>query len=181
MNKALPKRSDITCFFSKRKKMSKNRGNANEKYLYHGTSPESIDSICAQNFDFRVSGKNATMFGKGSYFATTASYSHSDTSKDSNGHFSMFAAQVLVGKFTQVPTCLLHKKIIFLFSNKLNYKLVLNGNTSSKKILVKTGSKIVSNDTKTVIEINNGKVETTIKIRKYKFPNKNGSRTATIK
>ena len=73
------------------------------------------------------------------------------------------------------------KKIIFLFSNKLNYKLVLNGNTSSKKTLVKTGSKIVSNDTKTVIEINNGKVETTIKIRKYKFPNKNGSRTATIK
>lgn len=68
-----------------------------------------------------------------------------------------------------------------MFSNKLNYKLVLNGNTSSKKILVKTGSKIVSNDTKTVIEINNGKVETTIKIRKYKFPNKNGSRTAAIK
>lgn len=84
--------------------MSKNRGNANEKYLYHGTSPETINNICAQNFDFRVSGKNATMFGKGSYFATTASYSHGYTSKDSSGHFSMFVAQVLVGKFTQVPS-----------------------------------------------------------------------------
>lgn len=84
--------------------MSKNRGNANEKYLYHGTSPETINNICAQNFDFRVSGKNATMFGKGSYFATTASYSHGYTSKDSSGYFSMFVAQVLVGKFTQVPS-----------------------------------------------------------------------------
>ena len=64
--------------------MTKNRGNANEKYLYHGTSPKVIDNICAQNFDFRMSGKNATMFGKGSYFASTALYSHKYTSKDFN-------------------------------------------------------------------------------------------------
>lgn len=88
--------------FSKKKKMSKNRGDANEKLLFHGTSPDTIDHICARNFDFRMSGKNATLYGKGSYFATTASYSHRYTSKDSDGNFSMFLAQVLVGKYTQV-------------------------------------------------------------------------------
>ena len=82
--------------------MSKNRGDANEKYLYHGTSPDTVNHICAQNFDFRMSGKNATKYGKGSYFATTASYSHGYTSKDSDGNFSMFVAQVLVGKYAQV-------------------------------------------------------------------------------
>ena len=115
--------------------MTKNRGNANEKYLYHGTSPKTIDNICAQNFDFRMSGKNATMFGKGSYFASTALYSHKYTSKDFNGNFSMFVAQVLVGKFTQVLfTWFLHKKINLVFFDKKDSKLFLNGSTFYKNL-----------------------------------------------
>lgn len=82
--------------------MQKNRGDANEKLLFHGTSPDTIDQICAQNFDFRMNGKNATLYGKGSYFATRALFSHVYASKDSDGNFSMFVAQVLVGKYTQV-------------------------------------------------------------------------------
>ena len=105
--------------------MTKNRGNANEKYLYHGTSPQAINNICAQNFDFRLNGKNATIFGKGSYFASSALYSHRYTSRDSNGNFSMFVAQVLVGKFTQVLfTSLLHKKINLVFFDEKDSKLV---------------------------------------------------------
>ena len=95
--------------------MQRNRGDANEKLLFHGTSPVSINHICAQNFDFRMNGKNATLFGKGSYFATTASYSHKYTSKDSDGNFSMFVAQVLAGKYTQVLNWLQIRKVKFSF------------------------------------------------------------------
>ena len=97
--------------FSKKKKISSIRGDANEKYLYHGTSPETIEYICAQNFDFRMSGKNATKYGKGSYFATTASYSHNYSKEDSQGYFTMFVGQVLVGRSTKVMDCLQGSKI----------------------------------------------------------------------
>ena len=100
--------------FSKKKKMSNIRGDANEKYLYHGTLPDTIDYICAQNFDFRMSGKHATKYGKGSYFATTATYSHNYSKEDSQGYFAMFVGQVLVGKYTKVMDCLLWSKIAIL-------------------------------------------------------------------
>jgi poly [ADP-ribose] polymerase 7/11/12/13 len=44
--------------------------------LFHGTQDEKVvKAILHQNFDWRVSGKNATMFGKGAYFAKDACYS----------------------------------------------------------------------------------------------------------
>lgn len=71
----------------------------NEKSLFHGT--DSIDTcygICTNNFDFRLSGKNATMYGKGSYFATTAKYSNCYT----RGPLRlMFRARVLIGRYTK--------------------------------------------------------------------------------
>ena len=82
--------------------MKKCDGESNETYLYHGTSSDTIDQICAQNFDFRMSGKNATLYGKGSYFAISASYSDGFASQDHHGNRAMFLAQVLVGKYTQV-------------------------------------------------------------------------------
>ena len=82
--------------------MWKNSGYTNQKFLYHGTSSDTVDQICAQNFDFRMSGKNGARYEKGSYFATNASYSHRYASQDNNGSYSMFLAQVLVGKCTQV-------------------------------------------------------------------------------
>ncbi|CAG2216321.1 PARP7S [Mytilus edulis] len=58
--------------------------------------------ICINNFDFRKSGKNATVFGEGSYFARDAIYSHNYTKPSSDfGDRYMFRAKVLVGKFTQ--------------------------------------------------------------------------------
>ncbi|XP_076086429.1 uncharacterized protein LOC143057082 [Mytilus galloprovincialis] len=74
-----------------------------ERSLFHGT--DSLDvcrGICINNFDFRKSGKNATVFGEGSYFARDASYSHNYTKASSDfGDRYMFRAKVLVGKFTQ--------------------------------------------------------------------------------
>ncbi|XP_063410877.1 uncharacterized protein LOC134693869 [Mytilus trossulus] len=74
-----------------------------ERTLFHGT--DSLDvcrGICINNFDFRKSGKNATVFGEGSYFARDAKYSHNYTKASSDfGDRYMFRAKVLVGKFTQ--------------------------------------------------------------------------------
>ena len=70
-----------------------------EKRLFHGTSPDAVDAICKQNFDWRVCGKNGTKYGKGSYFAANASYSHSFAKCGSDGFRFMFLARVLVGSF----------------------------------------------------------------------------------
>ena len=71
-----------------------------EKQLYHGTTPNAVDAICEKNFDSRECGKSSgTMYGKGSYFATNASYSHSYAKNGSDGLQYMFLARVLVGSF----------------------------------------------------------------------------------
>ncbi|XP_030907315.1 protein mono-ADP-ribosyltransferase PARP12 [Melopsittacus undulatus] len=71
-----------------------------ERLLFHGTSPSHIPAICEQNFDWRMCGTHGTMYGKGSYFARDASYSHEFCSSQS-GRYSMFVANVLVGDFVQ--------------------------------------------------------------------------------
>ena len=73
----------------------------NEKRLFHGTSPETVEAICKQNFDWRLHGKNATMYGEGSYFALNASYSDAYAKEDANSCRFMFVAKVLVGSYTK--------------------------------------------------------------------------------
>jgi len=46
------------------------RDNANgdpviEKFLFHGTSKNAVDAICANNFDWRVCGSHGTVYGQG--------------------------------------------------------------------------------------------------------------------
>ncbi|XP_078622013.1 uncharacterized protein LOC144888119 [Branchiostoma floridae x Branchiostoma japonicum] len=72
-----------------------------ERKLFHGTDPDIIKGICHQNFDFRLSGKNATVYGKGSYFAKNADYSHAYSNASCDGTRYMFLANVLVGKYTR--------------------------------------------------------------------------------
>ena len=71
-----------------------------EKRLFHGTSPDPVEAICKQNFDWRLYGKNATMYGQGSYFAVNASYSDAFARRDSRSRQFMFLAKVLVGSYT---------------------------------------------------------------------------------
>ncbi|OWF51507.1 uncharacterized protein LOC110449058 [Mizuhopecten yessoensis] len=74
----------------------------NEKFLFHGTdSMKTCQGICTNNFDFRTSGKNATVYGEGSYFAETSKYSHSYTQPGKNKERYMFQAKVLVGLSTK--------------------------------------------------------------------------------
>ena len=75
-----------------------------EKHLFHGTSADAVDAICKQNFDWRVCGKSGTKYGKGSYFAANASYSHSFAKCGSDGFRFLFLARVLVGSFIKGET-----------------------------------------------------------------------------
>ena len=71
------------------------------RWLFHGTSAEVVEQIVENNFDRSFSGKNATRYGKGTYFARDASYSSHPTYSvpDGNGVQRIFVARVAVGKF----------------------------------------------------------------------------------
>ena len=71
----------------------------NEMSLWHGTSPNCVDAICQTNFEWRLCGKNGTLYGEGSYFARDASYSHGYADGDVK---YVFLADVLVGMYTEV-------------------------------------------------------------------------------
>lgn len=77
-----------------------NRAFVNERRLFHGTNPEIVEAICKQNFDWRLHGKNATVYGQGSYFALNSSYSDAYAKEDLNLSKFMFVAKVLVGLYT---------------------------------------------------------------------------------
>ena len=79
----------------------RNRQAVNEKNLFHGTTPDSVEAICKQNFDWRLHGRNASKYGEGSYFAVNASYSHSYAKRDGNMSQFIFLTKVLVGSYTQ--------------------------------------------------------------------------------
>lgn len=75
------------------------KGSANELHLYHGTSPDIVQFIVHDNFDFRIAGSRVgALYGDGSYFATTAKYSDLYASTDEDGCKIMFLAKVLAGK-----------------------------------------------------------------------------------
>lgn len=77
----------------------KNGGKAvDERQLFHGTSASFVDAICQQNFDWRICGLHGTSYGKGSYFARDAAYSHHYSKCNTKTHV-MFLARVLVGDF----------------------------------------------------------------------------------
>ncbi|XP_068943447.1 protein mono-ADP-ribosyltransferase PARP12 [Petaurus breviceps papuanus] len=82
--------------------MKKSNGGkeVDERFLFHGTKPEYVEAICHQNFDWRISGLHGTSYGKGSYFARDAAYSH-HYSQSSLKCQLMFLARVLVGEFTR--------------------------------------------------------------------------------
>ncbi|CAB1346027.1 unnamed protein product, partial [Coregonus sp. 'balchen'] len=81
-----------------RDQMESSGTSINEKQLFNGTDSKHVDSICRNNFDWRLCGTNGTSFGKGSYFARDAKCSHSYTSQ--SGVRSMFVCRVLVGDYT---------------------------------------------------------------------------------
>lgn len=82
--------------------MESDSRDVNEMILFHGTdSMGTCQAICTNNFDYRTSGKNATAYGEGSYFANTSKYSHRYATIGKNGQRLMFRAKVLVGLYAK--------------------------------------------------------------------------------
>ncbi|XP_074123865.1 protein mono-ADP-ribosyltransferase PARP12 isoform X2 [Sminthopsis crassicaudata] len=82
--------------------MKKSNGGqeVDERFLFHGTGPKYVEAICHQNFDWRICGLHGTSYGKGSYFARDAAYSHHYCTSYVKPQ-PMFLARVLVGEFTR--------------------------------------------------------------------------------
>jgi len=57
-------------FCRKKAQLKKKRGvtTINEQMLFHGTSNEFVEAICIHNFDWRINGMHAAVYGKGKYF-----------------------------------------------------------------------------------------------------------------
>jgi hypothetical protein len=71
------------------------------RWLWHGTNDEGMDKIMQQGFNRSFCGKNATMYGKGVYFARDAAYSAYPTYAvpDKAGYQYMMACRVVVGEY----------------------------------------------------------------------------------
>ncbi|XP_009947420.1 PREDICTED: poly [ADP-ribose] polymerase 14-like [Leptosomus discolor] len=87
----------------KREMDNKNGNRNNERFLFHGTSKDSLILINSRGFNRSYAGMHAANFGNGTYFAVDASYSaHATYSKpDANGKKYMYLARVLVGEYSQ--------------------------------------------------------------------------------
>uniref|UniRef100_A0A3P9Q2X1 Poly [ADP-ribose] polymerase n=1 Tax=Poecilia reticulata TaxID=8081 RepID=A0A3P9Q2X1_POERE len=80
----------------------RNNHQNNEKRLFHGTSEDTVPIINERGFNRSYAGKNATCYGKGSYFAVKADYSAQDTYSKPNakGEKFMYLCRVLTGDYT---------------------------------------------------------------------------------
>ncbi|XP_029937054.1 protein mono-ADP-ribosyltransferase PARP14 isoform X2 [Myripristis murdjan] len=74
--------------------------NKNELNLYHGTTADICHKINSTGFNRSFCGRNATVYGNGTYFAKESWYSCQDTysNPDVSGLKYMYRARVLVGK-----------------------------------------------------------------------------------
>ncbi|XP_061089955.1 protein mono-ADP-ribosyltransferase PARP14-like [Conger conger] len=72
----------------------------NEQLLYHGTTKDISQKINKNGFNRSFCGRNATIYGSGTYFAKEAYYSCHDqySTPDGNGHKYIYRARVLTGK-----------------------------------------------------------------------------------
>ncbi|XP_069331213.1 protein mono-ADP-ribosyltransferase PARP14-like [Eulemur rufifrons] len=89
---------------AKKKTMdAKNGQTTNEKQLFHGTDVGSVPQVNSNGFNRSYAGKNATAYGKGTYFAVNASYSANDTysKPDGSGKKRMYYVRVLTGVYTR--------------------------------------------------------------------------------
>merc|ERR1719440_1302060 len=72
-------------------------------WLFHGTTEDIVPKITQQGFNRSFCGRNATMYGKGVYFARDSSYSASKaySAPDASGVQRIFLCRVVVGEYCQ--------------------------------------------------------------------------------
>jgi len=79
------------------------KGEVNEAYLWHGSSPRAVMGIATEGFNLDLSGSNVgAMFGKGAYFAECSSkadeYSRDDKEGYFRGCFAVLLCRAVVGE-----------------------------------------------------------------------------------
>jgi hypothetical protein len=84
------------CFLKDR--IARKGSNAPESFLFHGTRGNSPTLIYTGDDGFDMRYCTNGLWGRASYFAHNASYSHNYSYQLSNGHRQMFYARVAVGK-----------------------------------------------------------------------------------
>jgi len=95
------KRSTVLAREQKGKQSSHAQGRFERVWLFHGTDEETVPKITQQGFNRSFCGRNATMYGKGVYFAAEASYSSSRTYAKPNaqGVQQMLMCRVVIGEY----------------------------------------------------------------------------------
>lgn len=81
-----------------RANLARERRDASEKLMFHGTSRAAAGSISRSGFDIRYSGTHGQVLGPGIYFAENASYSHMYAEADHGGSQCIIVARVLPGR-----------------------------------------------------------------------------------
>ena len=74
------------------------------KWVFHACAAEVVENIMVGGFNRSYAGKNATVYGRGSYFARDASYSARDTysPKDRQGLKRIFLCRLALGAHVPV-------------------------------------------------------------------------------
>merc|ERR1712072_1452261 len=77
------------------------RSRYEREWLFHGTVEDIVPKIVQQGFNRSFCGRNATMYGKGVYFARDASYSSSRaySAPNAKGEQHMFLCRVVTGEY----------------------------------------------------------------------------------
>ncbi|KAK7082352.1 Poly (ADP-ribose) polymerase [Halocaridina rubra] len=72
----------------------------NVKQLFHGTSSDVVDNICAENFDWRLHGsKTGQLYGRGTYFSPYAKTAYAYCRADNYSNCYLFLAKVAIGTY----------------------------------------------------------------------------------
>jgi hypothetical protein len=102
----------------------------NEIWAVHGSVLDSLDNISANGFNRSYNGKNATVYGKGAYFAKTGNFTYSCSSRyaapNTDGTQSMILARVVQGKSTLGTPDILEPPYIDA-ATKLRYDTTTDG------------------------------------------------------
>jgi hypothetical protein len=103
----------------------------NEIWAVHGSDKDSLDNISANGFNRSYNGKNATVYGKGAYFAKSTNFTYSCcplyAAPDTDGIQSMILARVIEGKSTLGRSDMLEPPYIDA-ATKLRYDTTTDSN-----------------------------------------------------
>uniref|UniRef100_H2Z3G4 Poly [ADP-ribose] polymerase n=1 Tax=Ciona savignyi TaxID=51511 RepID=H2Z3G4_CIOSA len=131
-------------FYAKKKEVENDLNkwalpHAASRKLFHGTSEDVTEHICREGFNRSFAGKNATVYGKGMYFAVSPKYPHEKNFASPNkaGVRNMFMVEVATGEYapTRGTSDMLVPPLRQSGGNKEFYHSVVD-NPSSPEIFV---------------------------------------------